>query len=134
MHKAMLYVLMQGKLNLEIILMQIKTVSFWCSHGMQIGDDVLFGYGVYLRDDDGHEIIDDMESCKEKSIYLGNHIWCSSNVSVLKGVRLEDDCVVGYNSCLLKPFYEPNLLIGGYPAKVLKKNIQWRKETEKVCL
>ena len=104
-----------------------KNCMFWCSHGMQIGDDVLFGYGVYLRDDDGHEILDNMESCKDKSISLGNHIWCSSNVSILKGVRLEDGCVVGYNSCLFKSFSEPNLLIGGYPAKVLKKNIQWRK-------
>ena len=57
--------------------------------------------------DDGHEILDNMESCKDKSISLGNHIWCSSNVSILKGVRLEDGCVVGYNSCLLKSFFEP---------------------------
>lgn len=34
-----------------------KNDVFWTSLGMKFGDDVLLGYDVYFRDDDGHAIL-----------------------------------------------------------------------------
>lgn len=105
-----------------------KNCTLWCNERIAIGENVLLGYQVYLRDDDGHSIMTDgVLAEKSKSIVIGNHVWCSANVSILKGVVIADDSVVGYNSCVFGQFEESNVLLGGYPAKVLKKNIQWKK-------
>ena len=105
-----------------------KNCTVWSSNGIEIGSDVLFGYNIYLRDDDGHEIVtQETSATRDKRIVLGDHIWCSSNVSILKGVRVPNNCVIGYNSCLMRSVEEENALVGGYPARVLKSNITWKK-------
>ena len=35
------------------------------------------------------------------------------------------DCVLAYNSCTMTNFNETNCIIGGYPAKILRRNINW---------
>ncbi len=93
---------------------------------LEIGDDVLLGSNVRIRDD-GHPI----NGKKEKSlIKVGNHVWVGEFVNILKDVKIGDNCVIGAHSVLLREWdnkeeNKTNLLIAGYPAKVKKRNIYW---------
>lgn len=92
------------------------------------GDNVLLGDNVIIRDNDGHKIFyEGKQKDNIKPISIGNHVWIASHVIVLKGTVVADDCVIGCNSLLAKPFKDNNCLIAGNPAKVIQEHIEWRK-------
>jgi acetyltransferase-like isoleucine patch superfamily enzyme len=63
-----------------------------------------------------------------QSIYIGYHTWICESVRVLKGAYIGHDSVVGMGSIVTNKKFEPNSLITGIPAKVVKTNINWRPE------
>lgn len=109
-----------------------KNCFIACSEGITLGENVLLGWNVNIRDSDGHSIIilDSEDNKKFKSedhkVSIGNHVWVASNVDILKGVKIPTNCVIGYNSCVTKKFTQENCILAGYPAKVVKENIDWK--------
>ncbi|MFT9412335.1 acyltransferase [Liquorilactobacillus hordei] len=102
-----------------------------CSKEIKVGENALWGWNTNVRDSDGHEVWNkDSKRDKKmsiKSVHIGNNVWLGGKVDILKGVKIPEGCVVGYNSCLTKPFEESNCLIGGYPARKIKQNIVWKE-------
>lgn len=98
-------------------------------NNMKFGDDILLGWNVNIRDSDGHEIIYNTPNAKIKDskVSIGNHVWICANTDILKGTKIGDDCVVAYRSCVLGLETFSNSLIGGYPAKILRNDINWKK-------
>ena len=58
-------------------------------------------------------------------VCIGNHIWICSFSDILKGVKVSDDSVIAYRSLVISSFNEKNVLIGGTPAKIIQRNINW---------
>lgn len=105
-----------------------RNCFFACYQGITIGDRVLLGWNVNIRDSDGHRVFENdipKPNCGE--VVIGNHVWIAAETHVLKKARIPDECVVGYRSCVTKPFEEPHCLIAGYPAKVICENITWER-------
>lgn len=105
-----------------------KNCFISCDDIMEFGNDVLIGWDVKIRDSDGHEIYDlisNKKNEKVKSVMVGNHVWIAANVHILKGTNIKDGSVVAYRSCVLSEFDEGNCIIGGYPAKILRRGIGW---------
>lgn len=103
-----------------------KNCFISCSKGIDIGDNVLLGWNVNIRDSDGHTMIHDgkkMESLKK--VTIGDHVWIASYVDILRGVAIPDGCVVAYRSCVTKSVDKKNCLVGGYPAKIMRENVDW---------
>lgn len=97
-----------------------------CSKGITIGDDVLMGWDINIRDSDGHTIYkNDVKRASHKAVTIGNHVWIASYVDILKGVNIPNGCVVGYRSCVTNSFTNENTLIAGYPARMIQENIKW---------
>lgn len=104
---------------------------FSCSENIKIGDDVLVGWNVNIRDSDGHSIFKlnnpNIITNTNKPVMVGDCVWIAANVDILKGAVIPDNCIVGYRSCVTKKFTDINCIIGGYPAKIIQSNIGWRK-------
>ena len=101
-------------------------MSVICSREIVFGNDVLLGWDISIRDCDGHKVyVDGVLSQGVKPVHIGDHVWIGAHVDILKGVRIPSGSVVAYRSCVLQPFEEENILIGGYPAKQLKSNVRW---------
>lgn len=100
-----------------------------CSHTMHFGDNVLIGWHVHIRDTDGHTVIDSNGTPKpcKKPITIGNHVWIGAFSHILRGVVIPDNSIVAYRSTVLHSFEESNCVIGGYPAKVIQKDINWKE-------
>lgn len=97
------------------------------NEGVAFGDNVLLGWNVSVRDSDGHTIIEDgIEKPNCKKIVVGNHVWIGSDSTIFKGVELLDDSVVASHAIVTKSFHKKNALIGGFPASIIKENINWR--------
>lgn len=105
-----------------------KNLILSCDDLIKIGNNVLLGWNVNIRTGDGHYIYDLTTNIKNpitKSVVIGNHVWIASYVHILKGSVIKDNCVLAYNSCTMTNFNETNCIIGGYPAKILRRNINW---------
>ena len=105
-----------------------KNCFLSCDEKITFGNDVLLGWNINIRDSDGHTIwTDEKENKDKKEIAIGNHVWICSYVDILKGTIIKDESVIAYRSCITGKKFESNSLIGGYPAKILKSNIRWKK-------
>ncbi len=119
-----------GRLNIGNNFAANKKCSLLCDGNMRIGNDVLLGWEVNIRDSDGHVIYDNITKIKnpiQKNVTIGNHVWIASYVDILKGTEIMDNSVIAYKSCVLSKFDKSNCIIGGYPAKILRENINWEK-------
>ena len=92
-----------------------------------IGNDCLIGWNVLINTTDGHHLfIDGKESLCSRSIVIGNHCWIGNNSCISKGTTMADNCILAQYSLLNKDF-DPNHLLGGIPAKIIKNNVTWKK-------
>ena len=56
-----------------------------------------------------------------KKISVGNDVWISANVTILKGVKIGDGVVIGAGSVVVKDIPDYAIVVGN-PAKYLRDN------------
>lgn len=85
-----------------------------------LGDAVRIGPNVGLIS--GNHLIADSRSYEDtKTIRLGNYCWIGMNSVVLPGVKLGDYTIVGAGSVVTKSFSDGYQVIGGNPARIIKR-------------
>lgn len=94
---------------------------------IEIGDDCMFSVGTEFVPSDSHAIFDETGHVRNiaKHIKIGNHVWVGANVTICKNTEIADGCIVGTHSVVSGKFTEPNCIIAGNPARVIRKNISW---------
>ena len=92
-----------------------------------IGDNNLFSWNIEVRCSDSHTILDSDGNVinKAESITIGNGVWIGHDCTILKNTNIPDGCVIGTHTIVTKKFTEPNCLLVGIPAKIVKTNISW---------
>lgn len=94
---------------------------------LTIGDECMLSRNVKVMTSDGHPLFQDGKIINQaKDIVIGNHVWLADNVSILKGVNIGSNSVVGINSTLTKGIPEKSIAVGN-PARVVKENIDWKE-------
>lgn len=95
--------------------------------GLKIGNACGIAWDCQFLDDDQHQITTDGVAPRltTEPIEIGNHVWIASKVTVLKGTRIGDGCVVASGATVRGDFSEPGCLIAGTPAKVVRRGILW---------
>ena len=95
---------------------------------IKIGDNCMMGPNVEISASDAHCIYD-TETQKPinygKNITIGDHVWMTTNVTVLKGVTIANNCIIGINSIVTKDCTQEKGLYIGSPAKLIKENVNW---------
>jgi len=92
---------------------------------IKIGDNVSLSRNVKVMTSDGHPIYQNSVRINEsKDIVINNKVWIADNVTILKGVTIGENSVVGINSTLTKSIPLGSIAVGN-PAKVVKENISW---------
>ena len=91
---------------------------------IQIGHHVTIGQMVSILDHDhdfsiqeGNLVLDGYQTAP---IHIGNHVWIGDKVTVLKGVSIGNNVVVGAHTLVNKDVPD-NCIIGGVPFKILKR-------------
>jgi acetyltransferase-like isoleucine patch superfamily enzyme len=96
-----------------------------------IGEDCMLAYDIDIRSGDSHSILDTNSKKrinKAKNITIGNHVWLAAHSRILKGVQIADNCVIGSDTVVTKSIVQPNVIVAGNPAKVVKEDILWKRE------
>ncbi|PRY28538.1 acetyltransferase-like isoleucine patch superfamily enzyme [Spirosoma oryzae] len=116
----------QGRIELGSRVFINALSTFIIMHTLRIGDDCNISWECQFLDDDFHEIEYEGRKVQPSSdITLGKHVWVGSRVSIYKGTTIADGCVIAANSVVRGIFDEPNALIAGNPARVVKRNVSW---------
>ena len=91
-----------------------------------IGKQCMLSSNIQIRTGDSHSILDSsgIRINPAKNVIIGDHCWIAEGAKIMKGVHLQNDIIVASGSIVTKSF-QPNLLLGGNPARVLKENVNW---------
>ena len=84
-----------------------------------IGDNAVVSQGVYLCTA-SHDIADPKHSVVIKPIMIENRAWVAADAFVCMGITIGEGAVVGARAAVFKNV-EPWTVVGGNPAKVIKK-------------
>lgn len=105
----------------------IRGVELCAKDGrIEIGELTMTSYGIVIRNHDSHKVLDNEGNIlnPSKDISIGKHVWIAQNASILKGVKIGENSIVGFGSVVTKGC-EPGSILAGNPAKVVKENISW---------
>jgi acetyltransferase-like isoleucine patch superfamily enzyme len=84
---------------------------------IEIGDDVIISEAVLIIDHNGYGL--DGNPAVDKPVKIGNHVWIGMRATILKGVTVGDNSIVGAASVVTKDV-EPNTIVAGNPAKKIR--------------
>ena len=91
------------------------------SDSIEIGDNCMFASGAYITDSDWHGIYDRIERNAEPApIRIGNNVWIGDRATVLKGVTIGDNSIVGAGAVVARDV-PANVVVAGNPARIVKE-------------
>ncbi|MGE0784541.1 MAG: acyltransferase [Sandaracinaceae bacterium] len=95
-----------------------------------IGEDCMFSRDIEVRSTDVHPIYDRETGRRinpAAAVRIGDRVWVAADATISKGSVIPDGCVVGAKSFVNRAFDEPDCVIAGVPAKVIRKNVRWER-------
>jgi acetyltransferase-like isoleucine patch superfamily enzyme len=98
---------------------------------IDIGNDCMLSTDIIIRCGDKHSILDNQSGQRinpAKSIKIHDRVWIGRDVQILKGSELLPETVVGTRSLVTQAFAEGNCIVGGVPAKVIRRSIRWDRD------
>lgn len=85
-----------------------------------LGKNILFAKGLNLISAN-HSSKDIRTWDSTEAIKIGDDVWIGTNVTILPGVIIGNNCIIGAGAIVTKSFKEENLIIAGNPASVISK-------------
>lgn len=93
-----------------------------------VGNGCLFSGRISIRTGDSHSVVDlkgRRINCSEDVVF-GDRVWVGQGVTVLKGTSVAHSCILGASAVVTRKFDQPNCVIAGNPAKVVREGIDWK--------
>jgi len=83
-----------------------------------------YGYepGLYIKDQD--ELVKSSGDYKNAKVIVEDDVWIGMNAVIMEGITLGKGSVIGANSVVTKDVF-PYTIVGGVPAKLLKKRLNY---------
>ena len=82
-----------------------------------LANDVICGANTLITDSDWHP--EDPRAGVSAPVIIGSHVWLGVNATVLKGVSIGDNSVIGAGSVVTRDI-PANVIAAGNPCKVIK--------------
>ncbi len=85
---------------------------------LEIGEGTIFAWNICIQTANHNP--SDFNEYIYKPVIIGKKCWIGNSVSILPGVTLGDNVIIGANSVVTKSF-PSNVVIAGVPAKIIKQ-------------
>lgn len=99
--------------------------SVTCGSSIKIGNNVFIGQNVSIRDTHGDHFINTPDYQNTKPVEIGDHVWIASDAMIMPGVKIGAGSIVAARSLVTKDV-PAGTMVAGIPAKVIRKNVQFR--------
>lgn len=98
-----------------------------------IGKDCMISTLVYLSVSDIHPIYD--RDTGERlnpaaSVQIGDHVWLGLRSMIMKGADIGSGAVVAA-AAVVSGKVPPNTIVAGTPARVVRENVEWRRDFDR---
>jgi len=93
---------------------------FQACRGIEIGEKTFFAHGVTIVSMQ-HDISDVTKIGKNGAVKIGRNCWIGAKATIMPGVILGNNTIVGANSVVTKSFPDGNIVLAGIPAKIIKE-------------
>ena len=111
----------QGRISIGDYALITPGVRITASDLIEIGHSCMIASGAYITDSDWHSLYDRIERNAEPApIRIGDNVWIGDRATVLKGVTIGDNSVVGAGAVVAKDV-PANVVVAGNPARVVKE-------------
>ena len=87
--------------------------------GIWVGDGALIGHNTVLATLNHGLLPEERHNLIPKPIHIGRNVWIGSNSTILSGVTIGDNTVIGAGSVVTKDIPE-NMIAVGSPARIIK--------------
>ena len=95
---------------------------------ISFGNNCMLGWNIQIIDGNAHKVIEDGEEKDAKCIItVGDHVWIGAEVKICRSVSIGNNSIVAYGSTITGGEFPGHVMLGGYPAKIIKKGVNWRK-------
>ena len=94
-----------------------------------LGNDCMLSNHIIIRTSDSHSIYNSV-GCRinqAADVIMGNHVWICPNATIMKGVTIGDNVIIASNA-LVTSNVASNVMVGGIPAKIMKRDCLWTRE------
>lgn len=93
------------------------------------GEDVMLGRNILVYDSDFHQLQDENgnQLNPPKEVRIEDHVWLTSNVTVLKGVTIGQDSLITAQTVISKSMPEHSIIAGAAMGKCIKDNVKWSR-------
>ena len=88
--------------------------------GIEIGDNALIGQQVVIATLNHDLAPDKRANMIPAPVKIGNNVWIGAHATILAGVTIGDNAVVAAGAVVTKDV-PANVVVGGVPAKIIKK-------------
>jgi maltose O-acetyltransferase len=87
-----------------------------------IGDNCMIAYGTIITTATHDPCIKQMnEKTLAKPVNLGNNVWIGTGAIILPGISIADGVIIAAGSVVTHSISEEDVIVGGIPAKIIKK-------------
>lgn len=103
--------------------------TFNSNNSISIGKNCLISLKVNFYNTGGHPIYDKVSEKITnivKNMKIGDSCWIGYNATILKGVSLPNNTIVGWGSVVSKSITKEFCALAGNPAKIIKENVIWK--------
>jgi acetyltransferase-like isoleucine patch superfamily enzyme len=105
----------------KVVIKDRAAINSFCQiygHGdVEIGEGTEIGPGVLITTTD-HDYHDELRT-RFKPVLIGRNVWIGANVTILPGIKIGDNAVIGAGAVVTKDIPSYSVAVG-IPAKVIK--------------
>lgn len=102
-----------------------------CAKHIKLGEDVMMGRNIIIYDSDHHEVWNEKleKANPSKDVVIEDHVWLTSNVTVLKGVTIGRDSLITAQTVIRKDVAKNSIVGGGASGKVIGECNGWSRKS-----
>lgn len=111
----------QGRITIGDYALITPGVRISASDLIEIGDNCMIASGAYITDSDWHGIYDRIGRNPDPApVRIGNNVWIGDRATVLKGVSIGDNSIIGASAVVTRDV-PANVVVAGNPARIVKQ-------------
>lgn len=104
----------------------------FCSENtnVTIGHSCMLSRAIEIRTTDAHSVVERASGMRlnpAADIIIGDHVWIGLSSIINKGANIPSDSIVGAMSFVNSAFDEEGVIIGGTPARIIRRGITWHR-------
>lgn len=67
-----------------------------------------------------------------EGVFIGDHVWIGEKAYITKNATIPNESIVAACSVVTRRFLEPNSVLAGNPAKLVRKNVKWIRNEQAI--